>query len=310
VKVTTWNVNGIRAREAQVLEWVQKEQPDVLCLQEVKASPEDVPPALCALEGYWCRWHGYKGYSGVGLHLRKATFPSPPEFGHPPFDHETRIVTARVEDLLLASIYVPNGNKDFPAKMRFLEALDAFAAQAREAGTRLLLCGDLNVARTEKDVHPSLRKPEQIGQRPEERALIEQLLSRGLVDLLRSFAPEDDQLFTWWAPWRSMRERNMGWRLDYVLASGTLAERATGCTSLREFGTSDHAPVTATFTPPVVQLKEPPPQQPTAEPPRRGQLSLDLGAGHFAGSASSRASAESQNSTRLPPLATASSNAS
>ena len=110
MKITTWNVNGIRAREAQLLEWVQREKPDVICLQEVKASPEDVPASLCNLEGYWCYWHGYKGYSGVGLHLRKELFPVRPSFSHPPFDNEQRIVCAQVDDLTIASIYVPNGN--------------------------------------------------------------------------------------------------------------------------------------------------------------------------------------------------------
>src|SRR5207248_708701 len=100
VKVSTWNVNGIRAREAQVLEWVQKESPDVLCLQEIKASPEDVPASLCELPGYWCFWHGHKGYSGVALHLRKERFPERPAFFHPPFDVENRLVATEVGGVL------------------------------------------------------------------------------------------------------------------------------------------------------------------------------------------------------------------
>ena len=90
MKVTTWNVNGIRAREAMVLDWLQRERPDVLCLQEIKASPEQVPPSLSALGGYWCYWHGNKGYSGVGLHLSRALFPTQPVFAHPPFDQPCR----------------------------------------------------------------------------------------------------------------------------------------------------------------------------------------------------------------------------
>lgn len=245
MKVTTWNVNGIRAREGQVLEWIERERPDVLCLQEIKATPDQVPPALCSLDGYWCRWHGGKGYSGVGLHLRKSAFAEPPEFFHPDFDHENRIVAARHGDLVLASIYVPNGGRDYPAKLRFLEALAGFAATSHAAGRRLVVCGDLNVARTERDVHPKLRKAEQIGQRAEERELIERILATGLVDLGRHFEPDNEALFTWWAPWRQHRQRNIGWRLDYVLVSAGLVEAATGCTALREFGTSDHGPVTA-----------------------------------------------------------------
>lgn len=246
--IATWNVNGIRARQAEVIDWVSRAQPDVLCLQELKAAPDQIPEALCALEGYWCKWHGTKGYSGVGLHVKRSFAPGEPEFAHPSFDHESRIVTARVGPLTVASIYVPNGGKDFAAKLRFLEAMEAFAADARAAGGLLVLCGDLNVARTEMDVHPKERKPSAIGQLPEERALLERVIAQGLVDVGRALAPEDDRMFSWWAPWRNLRQRNIGWRLDYVLASQALAARATSCPSFREVGTSDHAPVVATFT--------------------------------------------------------------
>jgi exodeoxyribonuclease-3 len=244
--VTTWNVNGIRAREREVLQLIEQKRPDVLCLQEVKASPEQIPSSLCEIGGYDCYWHGQKGYSGVALHLSRSTFPRS-AYSHPEFDHESRIVTAGVGHVVFASIYVPNGGKDFPAKVRFLDALDSWAASAEREGTAVMLMGDLNVAREQRDVHPKLRKPEQIGQTPAERAQLERLIGRGLVDLSRQFFPDDDQLFTWWAPWRSNRQRNIGWRLDYVLAHASLAEHAVSCTVEREFGTSDHAPVTAVF---------------------------------------------------------------
>lgn len=248
MKIVTWNVNGIRAREQQVAELVARERPDVLCLQEIKASPEQVPAALCELEGYWCYWHGHKGYSGVGLHVRREAFPEKPEFRHPAFDHETRIVTAELPETLVASVYVPNGGKDFQAKMRFLEAMDAFAEEARASGKDLVLCGDLNVARTDRDVHPKERKPGIIGQRPEERAAIERILGRGLVDVGRTLDPDNEGLFTWWAPWRNLRQRNIGWRLDYVLASAPVFQRGASCRVLAEVGTSDHAPVVADFS--------------------------------------------------------------
>ena len=247
MKIATWNVNGIRAREAQLREWVERDRPDVLCLQEIKATSAQVPAALCEMEGYWCYWHGAGAYSGVGLHIRKEAFSQRPEFSHPDFDHETRIVTARLPQLTVASIYVPNGGRDFPAKMRFLEALGRYAEGMRAAGATLILCGDLNVARTDSDVHPKERKPNIIGQRPEERELLERVIAAGLVDVGRALHPGDDQMFTWWAPWRNMRQRNIGWRLDYVLASEALAGRALSCPVLKDVGTSDHAPVVATF---------------------------------------------------------------
>jgi len=274
LKVTTWNVNGIRAREHEVLQWFATEQPDVLCLQEVKASLEHVPEALCELPDYWCYWHGHKGYSGVALHLSRRTFPVRPHFGHPEFDHETRIVTAQVGDLLIASIYVPNGGKDFSAKLRFLQALDALCEECREQASRLLLAGDLNVAREARDVHPSLRKPEQIGQTPGERAQLERIIGRGLVDLSRRFQPDENELFTWWAPWRNMRAKNIGWRLDYILASAAIAERSLACTVAKEFGSSDHAPVTALLDIDVPAQPQSADEDPPGSRSGRRQLSL------------------------------------
>ena len=137
--------------------------------------------------------------------MRKATYPDRPAFHHPDFDYEHRIVTARLPQATVASIYVPNGGKDFPAKMRFLEAMDAYAAEFQASGLPLVMCGDLNVARTDMDVHPKERKPRAIGQLPEERALIERIISRGLVDVHRALEPDNAELFTWWAPWRNMK---------------------------------------------------------------------------------------------------------
>jgi exodeoxyribonuclease III len=252
ITVATWNVNGIRARQSEVRQWIERERPGVVCLQELKATSDQVPAALCELEGYWCYWYGGKGYSGVGLHVSKDVAPERPPFVHPAFDYENRVVVAEVAGITIGSVYVPNGGKDFVAKMRFLEALDEYAAsfQTEVAGEtrRLVLCGDMNVARADIDVHPKERKPRAIGQLPEERALIERILSRGLVDLGRALDPDNDALFTWWAPWRNLRQRNIGWRLDYVLASASLAARAITCTVQKDVGTSDHAPVLASFS--------------------------------------------------------------
>jgi exodeoxyribonuclease-3 len=150
-------------------------------------------------------------------------------------------------DITFASIYVPNGGKDFAAKMRFLEGIDTWAAEAQRSGQRLVLCGDLNVARSDMDIHPKERKPNQVGARPDERALFEQVLSHGLVDVGRAMEPTNENLFTWWAPWRNLRQRNIGWRIDYVLASSAIAANVRGITVQREFGTSDHGPVIAEF---------------------------------------------------------------
>jgi exodeoxyribonuclease-3 len=244
VKIGTWNVNGIRARFSEVLHWIDREEPDVICLQEIKAGPAQVPEPLCSVAGYHCYWHGHKGYSGVALLLRAAKFREPPAFVHPPFDLEHRIVVATVGDLVLGSVYAPNGGKDLAAKMTFLHELVAWAGTLEAEGKHLVLCGDYNVARSDIDVHPALRKP-MIGQSMPERALFEAFLGYGLVDVGRHVDPDNDRSFTWWAPWRNLRQRNIGWRLDYVAASKALIDEAVHCTVHRDVGTSDHAPVIA-----------------------------------------------------------------
>jgi exodeoxyribonuclease-3 len=256
MKIVTWNVNGIRARQAQLQDLIASEQPDVVCLQELKASPEQVPQLLVSPGEYWTYWHGAGGYSGVALLIRRSFAPEPPVFSHPAFDFEHRIVEARVavpnaanlQELRLVSVYVPNGGKDFDAKMRFFQTLRAWLAETVVPGTALVLCGDLNIALEERDVHPKERKLNQIGTRPEERLELAAVLAGGLTDVGRALDPDNNDLFTWWAPWRGLRQRNIGWRIDYILASRLLATAAGSCVSRREFGTSDHAPVIATFT--------------------------------------------------------------
>jgi exodeoxyribonuclease III len=245
MKIATWNVNGIRARQAQFCEWLARDRPDVVCLQELKAELEQVPPQ-CQLEDYHVFWHGMRAYSGVSLHIRKQAFGSAPVFSHPNFDMESRIVQAEIGGRVFASVYVPNGGKDYPAKLAFMKSLAAWAKRLHDEGRELVLCGDINIARSDMDVHPRERRAGIIGQRPEERALFEALLENQLVDVGRALDPDNANLFTWWPPWRDMRPRNIGWRLDYVLASPSIAARAASCTVLADFGTSDHAPVMMT----------------------------------------------------------------
>jgi exodeoxyribonuclease-3 len=275
MKIATWNVNGLRARQAQLEEWIAAERPDVICLQEIKATAEQVPEALCNIEGYWCYWHGGKGYSGVALHVSKTRAPERPEFAHPAFDYENRIVTVDLPEVTVASVYVPNGGKDFEAKRRFLTALEEFTREMHERSRPIVICGDLNIARTDMDVHPKERKPRIIGQLPEERALLERIIGNGLVDTGRALDPENDQMFTWWAPWRNMRQRNIGWRLDYLLATRSVFDAVGRCVVQREFGTSDHAPVFAEYAigaavaPPEVKVSPP-----ASAPPPDAQGSL------------------------------------
>jgi len=247
LKLITWNVNGIRAREAELLALLEEEKPDVACFQETKATLEQLPASLyglMAVPGYHAIWHGSAGYSGVGLLLKKSTFERP-KSAHPLFDYETRVAEAHVGDFVFVTMYLPNGGKDFDAKIRFMKALAEYPAAF--AGKTLIIAGDLNVAHTDMDVHKSQRKMGLIGQRTDERALFDKLLAGGLVDVCRKLAPNDKEFFTWWPYWRGLREKNVGWRIDYVLASEPYASRATEFRSRRDYGTSDHAPLIVSF---------------------------------------------------------------
>ena len=168
MKIATWNVNGIRARQAQLLEWLAAEKPDIVCLQEIKASLDQLTvraarhrgllELLARREGLLGRRRCWSSKSLVG---------ALPTCSHPGFDFEQRIACATVPspagDVMVASVYVPNGGKDFDAKMRFLNGLESYVADANRDGRLVILCGDLNVALEERDIHPKLRKPDLIG---------------------------------------------------------------------------------------------------------------------------------------------------
>src|SRR5438128_11255684 len=142
---------------------------DVVCLQELKAEPAQIPEE-CRLAEYHAYWHGRKGYSGVSLLIRKELLAGDPLYSHPPFDVESRIVQVELGRLVIASVYVPNGGKDYPAKLNFLTRLTDWARQLHAEGRELLLCGDINHARTEMGVHPHERNPNATGPRPRQSA--------------------------------------------------------------------------------------------------------------------------------------------
>jgi len=167
MKIATWNVNGIRARQAQFCDWLARERPHVVCLQELKAEPAQIPEQ-CKVADYHTFWHGMRAYSGVSLHVRKDAFETAPVFSHPEFDMESRIVQAALGNLVLASVYVPNGGKDYAAKIRFMHQLIAWIGDTARQGREIILCGDMNITRTDMDVHPKERKPAsvRISERP------------------------------------------------------------------------------------------------------------------------------------------------
>ena len=163
----------------------------------------------------------------VAAHAGKTLFEDAAGFSHPAFDMESRIVQATLGNLVLASVYVPNGGKDYAAKIEFMPRLDRLGAASCTTKGASSSCAATSTSRAPRwTCIRSERKPGVIGQRPEERELFRALLGEHLVDVGRTLDPDNADLFTWWAPWRNMRQRNIGWRLDYVLASPAIAARA------------------------------------------------------------------------------------
>lgn len=247
MKIATWNVNGIRARQEQFLDWIAGEQPDVVCLQELKARPDQLAAELCELGGYHCFWHGSGPQSGVSIHVRREYHEVEPVYGHPPFDRQTRLVEATLGDLVVTSMYLPNGGKDYDDKLLFLQQFREWIAARKQETDLYVVCGDMNVTRGPIDVHPTERSFKAVGQREDERLLFEAVLKEGLVDVARQLHPDDPDFFTWWAPWREHKARNIGWRIDYILASPALAKLTRACYVQRAIGASDHGPLIAEF---------------------------------------------------------------
>ena len=208
--------------------------------------PRSSPRTLCNLDGYWCYWHGAGGVLGgepapaprdVPRRSRASTHPAVrPRDAHR--HRHGRRPGVRL-DLRPQRRQGLRGQDRLPARPR---ALGRRAARGSAGGSS---SAATNVARSDQDVHPKERKPNVIGQRPEERELLARILAHGLVDVGRALDPDNDGLFTWWAPWRNMRQRNIGWRIDYILASESL--KPVSSKVLADVGTSDHAPVVATF---------------------------------------------------------------
>ena len=247
MRIISWNVNGIRAVEKKgFLDWFAAEQPDVLCLQETKAQPEQLSRQLLEPPGYHTYWHSAqrKGYSGVATFSRR---PLTVQLGFkaPEFDVEGRVLISQHSDFTLLNVYVPNGQSG-PArldyKLRFYDAFLRYCDSLHASGRRLVVCGDINTAHKEIDLARPKRNAGTSGFLPVERAWLDKYLAHGFVDVFRTFHPEPDQ-YTWWSYITRARSRNVGWRIDYFLVSSDLIPRVKDCVIMADVMGSDHCPV-------------------------------------------------------------------
>lgn len=250
--VTTYNVNGIRAAQRKgFCEWVQQTQPDVICLQEIKADETQIPAEISRL-GYSELYHPAekKGYSGVAILSRIPPETTRTGMGVEWIDREGRVLMVRVRGVDIYSVYAPSGTTGDirqELKYRFLDEFNDFARKATAAGQSVLFCGDFNIAHKAIDIHDPVSNKNSSGFLPEERAWFDQFLELGFCDVFRELNPGAPDLYSWWTYRAGAKSRNKGWRIDYHLSTPDLLSSATEARIERELNMSDHAPVTIRY---------------------------------------------------------------
>ena len=247
MKITTWNVAGLRALlKKDGWAWVQEYQPDVIGLQEIKALPEQLSEKDHQLfADYLIEWNPAqkKGYSGTLLAVKDRPVALSTGLGKEKFDQEGRTIRADFDEFTLFSLYVPNGGRDLsrvPYKLEYYEVLLDLCNELHAAGRNIIISGDINTAHEEIDPKT---KHKITGFLPEERAWISKFLENGFVDIFRELYPETIQ-YTYWSYLQNQRQKNQGWRLDYFLISEGMRSQVSDVITHQEVLGSDHCPVT------------------------------------------------------------------
>jgi exodeoxyribonuclease-3 len=248
VKIMCWNVNGIRAASRKgFLEWLHRESPDILCVQEVKAQPEQLGKDLRDpgnYHSYW-NWAEKKGYGGVATFSKVNPTQVQYGFGINGFDEEGRVIIAEYPNFILFNIYFPNGklNKErLQYKMYFYDTFLDLVEPLYKEDKRLIVCGDFNTAHHEIDLARPKENEKVSGFLPMERAWIDKFVENGFVDTFRQFNKEPGQ-YTWWDLKTRARERNVGWRIDYIFVSTNLVGSVSKAFIMPDVTGSDHCPI-------------------------------------------------------------------
>lgn len=249
IKILSWNVNGIRAvHKKGFLDWLKKENPDILCLQETKAHPDQLTDELLNAKGYTSFFSSSivkKGYSGVAIYTKQEPVKVEHGFGIPKFDDEGRIIVADYNDFVLINIYYPNGKASdirLKYKLDFYDAFLTYAEKLKSKGKKLIICGDVNTAHKEIDLARPKENEKISGFLPIEREWMDKFLSHGYLDTFRMFNDEPEQ-YSWWNMVTRARDRNVGWRIDYFFITENLKKNIKSAFILQEVMGSDHCPV-------------------------------------------------------------------
>lgn len=248
MKILSWNINGIRAADKKGLfDWFIEESPDLLCLQEIKALPEQVPSHLKNIPGYHIFFNSAKrkGYSGVATFSKQKPADVKYGFGIEKFDNEGRVLLIEYHSFMLFNIYFPNGKKNqerLDYKMDFYDTFLSIADNYKAEGKNIVVCGDFNTAHKEIDLARPKENEKISGFLPIERAWIDTFIDHGYIDTFRQFNKDPEQ-YSWWDMKTHARERNIGWRIDYFFVNKEFIKYVKKAFILQDVMGSDHCPL-------------------------------------------------------------------
>lgn len=247
-KICSWNVNGIRAAQKKgLVNWVLRESPDILCLQETKACPEQLPAEIADITGYASVWNPArrKGYSGVAVYFRQTPLAVGYGLGVDKFDNEGRVLVAEYDDFTLLNVYFPNGgmgDERVQYKLEFYEEIIEYCDQLKNRDKKVIICGDFNTAHREIDLKNPKPNAKNSGFLPVEREMLDKFQNHGYIDVFRHLYPDKVE-YTWWDFKSRARERNAGWRIDCFYVSSDMIDDIYDCLNYTEVEGSDHCPI-------------------------------------------------------------------
>ncbi len=247
MKIISWNVNGLRAIfKKDFLKWFKKEDAGIVCLQEIKLQEGQIPENLMAPEGYFCYFNyaQKKGYSGVAVYTKEEPISVEKKLGFKRFDSEGRIIRLEFKNFILINLYMPNGGQEKENLAYKIETYDCLLKYLEKIKEKpLVLVGDFNIAHKDIDLAEPEKNQDSIMFTPEERRKIDKLIEMGLIDTFRKFHKDEIGQYTWWSYFSLSRDRNLGWRIDYIFISKDLSEKIKDAFILSQVWGSDHCPV-------------------------------------------------------------------